>query len=151
MFLSAGPEITFVHFLRMILFNHCHQFMKWKLHTVLVLREQWFILFDRLAKLHQETLCKCLDGDCCCCNKIRAHRGHPSAVIHLLTRRQPKNQHLSTRIHFLTCNHHLTRPRYPGKSNCGRILKPANMQRPTQYEGISPFATNIKKHYCKEG
>ena len=53
-----------------------------------LLREQWFILFDRLALLYHKTLCKQLDADCIldedyigCYNKILVQQWPPSVVI----------------------------------------------------------------------
>jgi hypothetical protein len=53
-----------------------------------LLKEQWFILFDRLALLYHETLCKQLDADCVLddnyigyCNKISVQQWPPSVVI----------------------------------------------------------------------
>ncbi len=52
-----------------------------------LLRERWFILFDRLALLYHETLCKRLDADCIVdedyigsCNKISVQQW-PSSVV----------------------------------------------------------------------
>jgi hypothetical protein len=51
-------------------------------------REHWFIMFDKLAILFHETLCKQLDADCIrdenyigCCNKIAVQQWPPSVVI----------------------------------------------------------------------
>jgi hypothetical protein len=53
-----------------------------------LLREQWFILFDRLALLYHDTLRKRLDADCVldkdyidCCNEISVQQWPPSVVM----------------------------------------------------------------------
>jgi hypothetical protein len=53
-----------------------------------LLKEQWIILFDRLALLYHDTLHKRLDADCVldddfigCCNKISVQQWPPSVVI----------------------------------------------------------------------
>jgi hypothetical protein len=52
-----------------------------------LLREHWFILFDRLAILYHETLSNQLDADCIldedfigCCNEIAVQQWPPSVV-----------------------------------------------------------------------
>jgi hypothetical protein len=53
-----------------------------------LLREQWFILFDRLALLYHKILCKQLNADCVldddyigCCKEILVQQWPPSVII----------------------------------------------------------------------